>query len=47
MKEEDINFEFIKKLVRDNPNNYVLGELIRELINRIENKSKLSETNGN
>lgn len=47
MKEEDINFEFIKKLVRDNPNNYVLGELIRELINRIENKTKLSETNGN
>ena len=47
MKEEDINFEFIKKLVRDNPNNYVLGELIRELINRIENKAKLSETDGN
>lgn len=47
MKEEDINFEFIKKLVRDNPNNYVLGELIRELINRIKNKTKLSETNGN
>lgn len=47
MKEKDINFEFIKKLVRDNPNNYVLGELIRELINRIENKTKLSETDGN
>lgn len=37
MKEKNINFGLLKKLVRENPNNYSLGEIIRKLVNQIEN----------
>lgn len=40
MKEQDINFEFIKKLVKENPNNYSLGDVIRKLVNQIKNEKQ-------
>lgn len=49
MKEQDIDFEFLKKLVKENPNNYSLGELIRKLVNNVENgkQTKSSGKSGN
>jgi len=49
MKEKNINFELLKKLVRENPNNYSLGEIIRKLVNQIENgqQTNLLEKNDN
>jgi hypothetical protein len=49
MKEENINFELLKKLVRENPNNYSLGEIIRKLVNQIEDEQQTNslEKNGN
>ena len=49
MKEQDINFELLKKLVKENPNNYSLGDVIRKLINNIEEEKqkKSSENSGN
>lgn len=32
MKKTEINFEFVKKVVYDNPNNYILGEKLRKII---------------
>ena len=49
MKEENVNFELLKKLVRENPNNYSLGEIIRKLVNQIEDEQQTNslEKNGN
>ena len=49
MKEQDIDFEFLKKLVKENPNNYSLGELIRKLVNNVENgkQTKSPRKSGN
>lgn len=40
MKEQDINFELIMKLVKENPNNYSLGDVIRKLVNQIKNEKQ-------
>jgi hypothetical protein len=40
MKEKNISFELLKKLVRENPNNYSLGEAVRKLVNQIENEKQ-------
>ena len=45
MKQEDLNIELLKKLVRENPNNYSLGEIIRRLVNSIEN-GKYTKSSG-
>ena len=37
MIEQDVNFELINKLVKENPNNYSLGDMIRKLVNQIKN----------
>ena len=49
MKEQDINFELLKKLVKENPNNYSLGDVIRKLVNKIvdEKQTEPSGTNRN
>lgn len=49
MKEQDINFELIKKLVKENPNNYSLGDVIRKLVNqiKIEKQTKSLDKSGN
>lgn len=45
MKQEDLNIELLKKLVRENPNNYSLGEIIRRLVNSVEN-GKYTKSSG-
>jgi hypothetical protein len=40
MKEQDINFELIMKLVKETPNNYSLGDAIRKLVNQIKNEKQ-------
>jgi len=47
MKEENINFELLKKLVRENPNNYSLGEIIRKLVNQIEDEQQTNSLEKN
>lgn len=38
MNENNINYDLIKKIVFENPNNYTLGEVIRRLIMEIQDK---------
>ncbi len=45
--EENINFELLKKLVTENPNNYSLGEVIRQLINQVEDKKQTNSSEKN
>ena len=40
MKEKNISFELLKKLVKENPNNYSLGDAVRKLVNQIENEKQ-------
>jgi translation initiation factor 2B subunit (eIF-2B alpha/beta/delta family) len=40
MIEQDVNFELINKLVKENPNNYSLGDMIRKLVNQIKNEKQ-------
>ena len=40
MNEDKITYELIIKLVKENPNDYTLGKLIRALINKIEDSKK-------
>ena len=40
MNEDKNIYEMIIKLVKENPNDYNLGKLVRELINQIENSKK-------
>ena len=47
MKEENVNFELLKKLVRENPNNYSLGEVIRKLVNQIEDEQQTNSSEKN
>jgi hypothetical protein len=47
MKEENVNFELLKKLVRENPNNYSLGEVIRKLVNQIEDEQQTNSLEKN
>jgi hypothetical protein len=47
MKEENINFELLKKLVIENPNNYSLGEVIRHLVNQIEDEKQTNSSGKN
>lgn len=47
MKENDINLEVLKKLVRENPNNYSLGEVIRKLVTQIEDEQQTNSLGKN
>lgn len=40
MKESDVNYELLKKIVFENPNNYTLGEVIRKLVTEIQDGKK-------
>jgi translation initiation factor 2B subunit (eIF-2B alpha/beta/delta family) len=40
MREQDVNFELINKLIKENPNNYSLGDVIRKLVNQINNEKQ-------
>lgn len=40
MNENNINYELIKKIVFENPNNYTLGEVIRKLVAEIQDGKK-------
>ena len=40
MSEDKDIYEMIKKLVKENPNDYTLGKLVRALINQIEDSKK-------
>jgi hypothetical protein len=40
MNEDKNIYEMIIKLVKENPNDYVLGKLVRALINQIEDSKK-------
>ena len=45
----EITYELITKLVNENPNDYILGKKVRELINSIKypNDKKISNDRGN
>ncbi len=47
MKEKNISFELLKKLVKENPNNYSLGEVIRQLVNQVEDKKQTNSSEKN
>ena len=40
MNKDKITHELIIKLVKENPNDYDLGKLVRSLINKIEDSKK-------
>lgn len=44
MKKTEINYEFVKKLVFETPNNYNLGEVIRKVIMNAEDNNDGKKT---
>ena len=47
MEEKNINFEVLKKLVKENPNNYSLGEAVRKLVNQVEDEKQTNSSGKN